>query len=108
MQTSVPDAARATISDSARTTAVLRLLVRNHPGVMSHICGLFARRGFNVEAILCSPVGDATRSVILLGVNEDERLEQLMRQLGKLEDVLDVRRAPEAQAAFAAVARWMD
>ena len=26
---------------------VLRLLVRNHPGVMSHVCGLFARRAFN-------------------------------------------------------------
>ena len=28
-------------------TAVLRLRVRNHPGVMSHVCGLFARRAFN-------------------------------------------------------------
>ena len=108
MQTSVPETLRATMSNQARTTAVLRLLVRNHPGVMSHICGLFARRTFNVEAILCSPVGDATRSVILLVVNEDERLEQLIRQLRKLEDVLDVRRTPAAHAAFAAVARWLD
>jgi len=100
-----------TLSESTatvRTAALLRLLVRNHPGVMSHICGLFARRAFNVEGIVCLPVGDATRSVILLVVKEDERLEQLIRQLRKLEDVLDVRRAPEAQAAFAAVARWMD
>ena len=100
-----------TLSESTatvRTAALLRLLVRNHAGVMSHICGLFARRAFNVEGIVCLPVGDATRSVILLVVKEDERLEQLIRQLRKLEDVLDVRRAPEAQAAFAAVARWMD
>jgi acetolactate synthase-1/3 small subunit len=100
-----------TLSESTATVctaAVLRLLVRNHPGVMSHICGLFARRAFNVEGIVCLPIGDAMRSVVLLAVNEDERLEQLIRQLGKLEDVLDVRRAPEAQAAFAAVARWMD
>jgi acetolactate synthase I/III small subunit len=89
------------------TTSILRLLVRNHPGVMSHVCGLFARRAFNVEGILCLPVDDGTRSVILLVVNEDERLEQLMRQLRKLEDVLDVQRAPEAHAAFAAVAHWM-
>ena len=87
--------------------AILRLLVRNHPGVMSHICGLFARRAFNVEGILCLPVGDSARSIILLVVNEDERLEQLIRQLGKLEDVLEVHRAPEARQAFAAVATWM-
>src|SRR5262249_3917593 len=87
--------------------AILRLLVRNHPGVMSHICGLFARRAFNVEGILCLPVGDSARSIILLVVNKDERLEQLIRQLGKLEDVLEVHRAPEARQAFAAVATWM-
>jgi acetolactate synthase-1/3 small subunit len=90
-----------------RAGAVLRLLVRNHPGVMSHVCGLFARRGFNVEGILCLPVGDSTRSVILLVVDEDERLEQVVRQLAKLEDVIETRRAPEARAAFAAVAAWL-
>lgn len=99
MQTALPESS-ATIA----TGTVLRLLVRNHPGVMSHICGLFARRAFNVEGILCIPVGDATRSVILLLVNEDARLEQLVRQLRKLEDVLEIARDPSARAAFDAVA----
>jgi len=102
-----PMLSESTVPDTTRTGAVLRLVVRNHPGVMSHICGLFARRGFNVEGILCLPVGDATRSVILLVVNEDERLEQLIRQVRKLEDVLDVQRAPQAQGAFAALASWL-
>jgi acetolactate synthase-1/3 small subunit len=84
--------------------AVVRLVVRNHAGVMSHVCGLFARRGFNVDSILCLPIGDGARSVILLLVNEDERLEQMIRQLGKLEDVLLIARAPEARTAFATVA----
>jgi acetolactate synthase-1/3 small subunit len=88
---------------STHTGAVLRLLVRNHPGVMSHVCGLFARRAFNVEGILCLPIDDGRCSVILLVVNEDERLEQLIRQLRKLEDVVEIHRAPEARAAFAAV-----
>ncbi|MCG3147073.1 MAG: hypothetical protein PCFJNLEI_00510 [Verrucomicrobiae bacterium] len=39
----------------------LELTVQNHPGVMSHVCGLFARRAFNVEGILCLPVGTARR-----------------------------------------------
>ena len=88
----------------AKATTVLRLLVRNHPGVMSHVSGLFARRAFNVEGIICLPVAGGAHSAILLAVNEDERLEQMVRQLRKLEDVLAVDRAPAAQAAFAAVA----
>ena len=106
MLNSAPELASATAP--GRNGAVLRLLVRNHPGVMSHVCGLFARRGFNVEGILCLPVGDGTGSAILLVVNEDERLEQLIRQLRKLEDVLEIHRAPEGVTAFAAVARALE
>jgi acetolactate synthase-1/3 small subunit len=83
--------------------AVLRLHVRNHPGVMSHVCGLFARRAFNVEGIVCMPIGDGSRSAILLLVNDDDRLAQLISQLRKLEDVLDIERANEAYAVFATV-----
>ena len=71
---------------------VLELDVNNHPGVMSHICNLLARRAFNVEGILCMPVSDGKRSRIWLLVFEDHRLEQMIRQLEKLEDVLNVRR----------------
>ena len=106
MLTPAPDTRNA-IAPAACTGAVLRLLVRNHPGVMSHVCGLFARRGFNVEGIICLPIGDGTCSMVLLVVNEDERLEQLIRQLRKLEDVLEIHRAPEARAAFAAVGGWL-
>jgi acetolactate synthase I/III small subunit len=79
-------------SRGRRGGAVLELTVRNHPGVLSHVCGLFARRAFNVEGVLCLPVGDRARSRIWLLVAEDERLEQLTRQLGKLQDVREVRR----------------
>ncbi|HEY2387472.1 MAG TPA: ACT domain-containing protein [Candidatus Binatia bacterium] len=91
----------------ARRTA-LRLLVRNHPGVMSHVCGLFARRAFNVEGILSVPIGDGARSAILLDVDEDARLPQVIAQLRKLEDVLDVRPAPTGREAFAATARFLE
>ncbi len=91
----------------ARRTA-LRLLVRNHPGVMSHVCGLFARRAFNVEGICCVPIGDSTRSVILLDVDEDARLPQMIAQLRKLEDVIEVRPAAAGRAAFAAMVRYVE
>lgn len=71
---------------------VLELDVNNHAGVMSHVVGLFSRRAYNVEGILCMPVGDGSKSRIWLMVKEDERLEQMVRQVEKLEDVLAVRR----------------
>jgi len=85
--------------------AILRLRVRNHFGVMTHVCSLFSRRAFNLDAIICLPMGDGTQSTVLLMVNENERLDQLIRQLAKLEDVLEVNRAPELRATFESVAR---
>lgn len=69
---------------------IIELMVRNHPGVMSHITGLFARRAFNLEGILCGKVGDGIDSCIYLLVRCDDRLEQIIKQLEKLHDVLDV------------------
>lgn len=70
----------------------LRLTVNNHPGVMTHVCGLFARRAFNVEGILCTPQSGegAGTSRIWLIVPGDERLGQMIRQVRKLHDVLEV------------------
>lgn len=70
--------------------AVIQLLVRNHPGVMSHVCGLFARRNFNLEGIASLPVGDGSRSRIWLSIHDDSRIDQTVKQLQKLQDVLDV------------------
>lgn len=80
-----------TIEAPARAT-VLELTVNNHPGVMSHVCGLFARRAYNLEGILVMPLPGRDRSRIWLLVNETERLEQVIRQVEKLVDVHGVRR----------------
>lgn len=69
---------------------ILELTVYNHPGVMTHICGLFARRAFNVEGILCLPLNGSGQSRIWLLVNNEERLPQMISQVEKLEDVQDV------------------
>ncbi len=70
---------------------VIELIVNNHAGVMSHITGLFARRAFNIEGILCGPVEDGRTSRLFLLVDEDERLPQVIKQLQKLHDVIKVR-----------------
>jgi len=69
---------------------VVELIVNNHPGVMSHVAGLFARRAFNLEGIVCRKIGDGAKSRMLLLVNNDDRLEQIVKQLQKLYDVLEV------------------
>jgi acetolactate synthase I/III small subunit len=69
---------------------VIELTVRNHPGVMSHITGLFSRRAFNMEGILCGRIGDGSLSRMYLLINKDDRLEQIVKQLEKLYDVIDV------------------
>jgi acetolactate synthase-1/3 small subunit len=83
---------------------VLKLIVSNHPGVMSHVCGLFHRRMFNVDGIACLPTADASRSAVLLLVRDDARLEQIERQLAKLTDVLAIHRKAGGLEAFAGVA----
>ena len=52
----------------------------------------FRKELFEVEGILCLLIGDAPRSRMWLMVNENGRLEQMIRQLHKLRDVLDVQR----------------
>ncbi len=69
---------------------LLEVLVRNHPGVMSHITGLFARRAFNLEGILCARVGDGTSSKMFLLVKNDDVLDQIIKQVEKLYDVIEV------------------
>jgi len=77
------------LSHDAATT-ILRLTVNNHPGVMLQICGLFARRAFNLAGIFCSAIGQGATSRIWLKVDETDKLDQVIKQLAKLEDVLAV------------------
>ncbi len=79
---------------------ILQLTVSNHPGVLAHIAGLFARRAFNVDSVLCLPLGDGSRSCIWLRVQENERLDQLIKQLGKLVDVYDIEHHEEGHPVF--------
>ena len=93
-------------SETGLPQTVLELDVNNHAGVMSHIVGLFSRRAYNVEGILCMPVGTGRTSRIWLTVNEDARLEQMIRQIEKLEDVLVVPRHGAGHEVFERVGEF--
>ena len=89
-------------SKRSAATAVIELRVRNHPGAMSHITGLFARRAYNLEAILCVPnATDAgATSTMLLLVADEPRVEQVERQLAKLHDVLALHHRTDLDRSF--------
>ncbi len=93
--------ANAPSKSQGANTALLRLTVKNHPGVMLQICGLFARRIFNLEGIFCTAIDQGETSCIWLKVDETEKLEQVLKQLAKLEDVLAVEERSDAQGRFA-------
>lgn len=82
---------------------ILQLTVRNHAGVMSHICGLLARRSYNVEGIMCFPLADGQLSQVCLLLDENQRLQQVIKQLAKLVDVLEVQCGMVEAEAFTRV-----
>jgi len=74
---------------------VIELVVNNHPGVMSHITGLFARRGYNLEGILCGSIGEGETSIMYLLVEANQQFAQVVSQLEKLYDVIGLKERPE-------------
>jgi acetolactate synthase-1/3 small subunit len=69
----------------------LAVLVENVPGVLSHVAGLFARRGYNIESLVVGETEDPTISRITLVVAGDERvIEQVTKQLNKQIEVIKV------------------
>lgn len=72
------------------SNSIIMLNCNNNPGVLSHITGLFTRRGFNLEAVMCGRLANEGKSRIYLLVKNDDRLEQVIKQLEKLYDVTNV------------------
>ena len=96
------------MQQATHDNVILQLTVRNHPGVMTHVCGLFARRAFNVEGILCLPIQDSNQSRIWLLVNDDQRLGQMISQIEKLEDVEKVVRNQSDPSMFSKIAVFFE
>lgn len=69
----------------------LSILVNNHPGVMSHVSGLFTRRGYNIDSIAVGVTDNLEVSSMTIVLNGDETIVgQVKNQLLKLPDVLKV------------------
>ncbi|MDX1960426.1 MAG: acetolactate synthase small subunit [Leptospiraceae bacterium] len=70
----------------------LSILVNNHSGVMSHVSGLFTRRGYNIDSIAVGVTHDPEISSMTIVVKGDEHVvNQVKKQLMKLPDVISVK-----------------
>ena len=71
---------------------VVSALVENRAGTLSRVSGLFSRRGFNIDSLTVGETEDTSVSRMTIAVTGDDAvLEQIIKQLGKLVDVIAVR-----------------
>ena len=70
---------------------VLSALVQNQPGVLAHISGMLASRGFNIDSLAVGETENPELSRITFVVHgDDAELEQVRKQLGKIITVVKV------------------
>lgn len=68
---------------------VISLYVNNKPGVLVRVAIVFARRGYNIDSLVVSPGAQGEFSRMTIACSGDpETLEQIIRQLAKLVDVV--------------------
>lgn len=71
---------------------VVSALVENRSGTLSRVSGLFSRRGFNIDGLTVGETDDPSVSRMTIAVTGDDAiLDQIVKQLGKLVDVISVR-----------------
>jgi len=69
----------------------LSILVENKAGVLSRVTGLFSRRGFNIESLAVGPCEEPGMSrITIVVIGDDAQVEQVMKQLNKLIDIIKV------------------
>ena len=70
---------------------VLSALVQNQPGVLAHISGMMASRGFNIDSLAVGETEDANLSRMTFVVKGDDGvLDQVRKQLDKVITVVKV------------------
>ncbi len=69
----------------------LSVLVANKPGVLTHVSGLFSRRGYNIDSLTVGVTENPEISRMTIVVHGDEHvIEQVTKQLNKLIDIIKV------------------
>ena len=78
-------------ASSREPVHTISLLVQDRPGVLVRVALVFARRGYNIESLVVSPgaAGGFSRMTIACS-GDPETLEQIIKQLNKVIEVLKV------------------
>jgi len=70
---------------------IISLLMENEAGALSRVSGLFSARGYNIESLSVAPTEDLSLSrMTIITSGSDEVIEQIIKQLNKLIDVVKV------------------
>jgi acetolactate synthase-1/3 small subunit len=70
---------------------IVSLLMENEAGGLSRVAGLFSARGYNIESLTVAATEDPTMSrMTIVTRGSDEVIEQIIKQLNKLVDVIKV------------------
>ena len=73
-------------------------LVENKFGVLTRVTGLFSGRGYNIDTLNVAPTQDAAFSRMTIVTTGDEAtLEQIVKQLNKLPNVIQVQNLSEGE-----------
>jgi acetolactate synthase I/III small subunit len=69
----------------------ISVLVENKFGVLTRIAGMFSGRGFNIDTLNVGPTLDPSTSRMTIVVRGDDKtLDQVVKQLNKLVDVMEI------------------
>src|SRR5436853_47873 len=69
----------------------ISVLVENKFGVLTRVAGLFSGRGYNIDTLNVGPTQDPNTSrMTIVTRGDDATLEQIVKQLNKLVDILQV------------------
>ena len=70
---------------------IVSVVVYNNPSVLARVCGLFGRRGFNIDSLSVATTDDPKISRITITAQGDENtLDQIVKQTSKLEETINV------------------
>ncbi|BCJ88112.1 acetolactate synthase small subunit [Effusibacillus dendaii] len=69
----------------------LSVIVNDTPGVLARVAGLISRRGFNIDSLTVGPSEEPGVSrMTITTIGDEATVEQVMKQLHKLIDVIKV------------------
>jgi acetolactate synthase-1/3 small subunit len=81
--------------------AIISILTENKPGILFKVTHLFRSRNFNIESISVGVTADPEFSrMTITTVGDEKQIQQIVKQLDKMIDTVEVRRLDEHKAVY--------